>query len=274
MRRRGSWEAPGRGWPRSRRRCGIWVPPPELQIVYEAGPCGYGMARQLCARGYRCEVIAPSLIPRKPGDRIKTDRRDALSLAHFARGGDLTAVMIPPEWRLQPLVGALMTLRGIELVPAVTLVAELGDLKRFAHPKQLMAFLGLVPSECSTGETRVLGSITKAGNSHAPRVLIEAAWAYRFPARIPRPLQVRSEAQPRVLREIAWRAQLRLCQRYRRLSARGLHHNKICTAIARELAAFMWDLARQISITTSILGARIERHVFFGRRVRMRPHAC
>ena len=311
---------------------------PELQIVYEAGPCGYGLARQLCARGYRCEVIAPSLIPRKPGDRIKTDRRDALALAHFARGGNLTAVMIPQEadeairdlsraredavrarlkarqqlkgmllrhgrrytgrsswtaaherflsevrwtqpaqdiafteyraavseaqerverltaalreqlaeWRLQPVVGALMTLRGIELVAAITLVAELGDLRRFAHPKQLMAFLGLVPSECSTGETRVLGSITKAGNSHARRALVEAAWSYRFPARIPRPLQVRSEAQPRALREIAWRAQLRLCQRYRRLRARGLHHNKICIAIARELVGFIWDLARHV----------------------------
>jgi transposase len=314
--------------------------PPDLQIVYEAGPCGYSLARQLCARGYRCEVIAPTLIPRKPGDRIKTDRRDALALAHFARAGDLTPVLIPQEpdeairdlsraredavrarlkarqqlkamllrhgqrytgksswtaaherflaevrfahraqhiafveyrtavseaherverltaalreqvaeWRLQPVVGAIMTLRGIDLIAAVTLIGELGDLRRFAHPKQLMAFLGLVPSECSTGETRSLGSITKAGNSHARRVLIEAAWAYRFPARIPRPLQVRSEAQPRVLREIAWRAQLRLCQRYRRLSARGLHHNKICTAIARELAGFLWDLARQVSL--------------------------
>jgi transposase len=111
-----------------------------------------------------------------------------------------------------------------------------------------MAFLGLVPSECSTGESRSLGSITKAGNSHARHVLIEAAWAYRFPARIARPLQVRNENQPRVLREIAWRAQLRLCQRYRRLSARGLHKNKICTAIARELAGFLWDLARQVTV--------------------------
>jgi transposase len=314
--------------------------PPELLVVYEAGPCGYGLARQLRARGYRCEVIAPTLIPRKPGDRIKTDRRDALALAHFARAGDLTPVAIPQEpdeairdlsraredavrarlkarqqlkamllrhaqrytgksswtaaherflatvrfahpaqniafveyraavseaherverltvalraqvaeWRLQPLVGALMTLRGIDLIAAVTLIAELGDLQRFAHPKRLMAFLGLVPSEYSTGESRALGNITKAGNSHARRVLIEAAWAYRFPARIARELQVRNENQPRVLREIAWRAQLRLCQRYRRLSARGMHQNKICTAIARELAGFLWDLARQVCV--------------------------
>lgn len=312
----------------------------ELLIVYEAGPCGYGLARQLSARGYRCEVIAPTLIPRKPGDRIKTDRRDALALAHFARAGDLTPVMIPQEcdeairdlsrtredavrarlkarqqlkamllrhgqrytgktswtaaherflatlrfthpaqniafveyraavseaherverltaalreqvaqWRLQPVVGALMALRGIDLIAAVTLIAELGDLKRFDHPKRLMAFLGLVPSECSTGESRSLGGITKAGNSHARRVLIEAAWAYRFPARIARELQVRNESQPRAVREVAWRAQLRLCQRYRRLSARGLNQNKICTAIARELAGFLWDIARQVSV--------------------------
>jgi transposase len=314
--------------------------PRRLLIVYEAGPCGYGLARQLCANGYRCEVIAPTLIPRKPGDRIKTDRRDALGLAHFARAGELTPVEIPQEpdeairdlsraredavrarlktrqqlkamllrhgqryagksswtaaherflatlsfphpaqniafveyrtavneaherverltaalreqvaqWRLQPVVAALMTLRGVDLIAAVTLIAELGDLKRFDHPKRLMAFLGLVPSEYSTGQTRSLGSITKAGNSHARRVLIEAAWAYRFPARVARELQVRSQAQPRVLREIAWRAQLRLCQRYRRLSARGMHQNKICTAIARELAGFLWDLAQQVCL--------------------------
>lgn len=314
--------------------------PEDLLIVYEAGPCGYGLARQLCARGYRCEVVAPTLIPRKAGDRIKTDRRDALALAHFARAGDLTAVMIPPEpdeairdlsrarqdavrarlkarqqlkamllrhghryvgksswtaaherflatirfahpaqdiafveyrsavseaherverisialraqvaqWRLQPLVAALMTLRGIDLIAAVTLIAELGDLRRFEHPKRLMAFLGLVPSECSTGDSRSLGSITKAGNSHARRVLIEAAWAYRFPARIARALQVRNESQPRALRETAWRAQVRLCQRYRRLNARGLHKNKICTAIARELAGFLWDLVHHVTV--------------------------
>lgn len=312
--------------------------PGQLLVVYEAGPCGYGLARQLCSRGYRCEVIAPTMIPRKPGDRIKTDRRDALALAHFARAGDLTPITIPQEpdeavrdltraredavrarlkarqqlkalllrqgvrytgksswtaaherflatvrfdhaaqnivfveyraavgeaherveritaalrdqvaqWRLQPVVRALMSLRGIDLVGAVTLVAELGDLKRFEHPKRLMAFLGLVPSECSTGESRSLGSITKAGNSHARRILIEAAWCYRYPPRIAREMQVRQEGQSRELREIAWRAQLRLCQRYRRLSARGLHQNKTCIAIARELCGFIWDLTQHV----------------------------
>jgi transposase len=312
--------------------------PAQLLVVYEAGPCGYGLARQLCSCGYRCEVIAPTKIPRKPGERIKTDRRDALALAHFARAGDLTPVSVPQEpdeairdlsraredavrarlkarhqlkalllrhgirytgksswtaaherflatvrfthaaqniafveyraavgeaherverltaalreqvteWRLRPVVGALMTLRGIDLVSAVTLIAELGDLRRFEHPKRLMAFLGLVPSECSTGESRSLGSITKAGNSHARRILIEAAWCYRYPPRIAREMQVRQEGQARVLREIAWRAQLRLCQRYRRLSARGLHQNKTCIAIARELSGFIWDLAQHV----------------------------
>jgi transposase len=313
-------------------------PPAQLLIVYEAGPCGYGLARQLCARGYRCEVIAPTKIPRKAGDRVKTDRRDALALAHFARAGDLTPILVPQEpdeairdlsraredavrarltarhqlkalllrhgiryngktswtaaherflatirftyaaqniafveyraavseanerleritvalrnqvaeWRLQPAVGALMTLRGIDLVAAVTLIAELGDLKRFEHPKRLMSFLGLVPSECSSGQSRSLGSITKAGNTHARRILVEAAWTYRFPARISREIQVRQEGQPRAVREIAWRVQLRLCQRYRRLSHRGMHQNKTCIAIARELAGFMWDLVRHV----------------------------
>jgi transposase len=310
----------------------------ELLIVYEAGPCGYVLARQLRERGYRCELVAPTKIPRKPGDRIKTDRRDALSLAHFARAGDLTPVMVPDEsdeairdlsraredalrarmvarhqlkalllrhgqsytgksswtlaherflaqitfahpaqhitfveyrtavkeanerldritaalraqaaeWRLQPVVAALMTLRGIDFVAAITLVCELGDLKRFAHPKHLMSFLGLVPSESSSGESRSQGGITKTGNSHARRILIEAAWSYRYPARIAREMQIRQEGQARVLREIAWRAQLRLCQRYRRMTNRGMHQNKTCVAIARELCGFMWDLARQV----------------------------
>jgi len=311
----------------------------QLLIVYEAGPCGYGLARQLGAHGYRCQIVAPTRIPRKAGDRIKTDRRDALALAHFARAGDLTPILIPQEpdeairdlsrtredalrarlrarhqlkalllrhgvryngktswtaaherflatvgfahpaqniafveyrsavseanerleritgalrqqvaaWRLQPAVTALMTLRGIDLVAAVTLIAELGDLRRFEHPKRLMSFLGLVPSEYSSGQSRSLGSITKAGNTHARRILVEAAWTYRYSARISREIQIRQEGQPRAVREIAWRAQLRLCQRYRRLSQRGMHQNKICIAIARELAGFMWDLLRQVS---------------------------
>jgi transposase len=149
-------------------------------------------------------------------------------------------------WRMRPLVTALMTLRGLDLVSATTVVAELGDLKRFGHPRALMGYLGLVPSEYSTGTKRSQGAITKTGNSHVRRVLIEAAWNYRYPARISRILQVRQEDQPPEIRAIAWRAQLRLSHRYRRLTARGLQHNKTCVALARELAGFIWDIGRHI----------------------------
>ena len=312
--------------------------PSTLLIVYEAGPCGYALVRELRAKDYRCEVVAPSLIARKPGERIKTDRRDALKLAAQARSGDLTTVSVPDEcdeairdlcrarvdavrarlkarqqlkamllrhgrrytgktswtaaherylaelgfahpaqdiafteyrhaiseadarvrrltealaqqienWRMLAVVRALMTLRGLDLVAAATVVAELGDMRRFAHPRDLMGYLGLVPSEHSSGTTRRLGAITKTGNGHARRVLVEAAWNYRFPARISRILQVRQEDQPAAVRAIAWRAQLRLCQRYRRLSLRGMQPNKVCVAIARELAGFVWDLGRQV----------------------------
>jgi transposase len=313
--------------------------PQSLSVVYEAGPCGYVLARELIRLGYRCQVVAPSKIPRRPGERIKTDRRDALKLAGLARAGELVSVTIPDErdeairdlsrarvdavrarlkarqqlkalmlrhgrrysgktswsaaherylsevsfahpaqdiafteyrqavsegearvqrlsqaltqevehWRMHSLVSAVMTLRGLDLIAATTVVAELGDLRRFAHPRQLMGYLGLVPSEHTTGSKRRLGAITKTGNGHVRRVLIEAAWNYRFPARISRPLQVRQERQPVQIRAIAWRAQLRLNHRYRRLKARGLQHNKICVALARELAAFVWDIGRHIT---------------------------
>jgi len=314
--------------------------PETLLVLYEAGPCGYGLARQLRSRGYSCEVVAAGKIARRPGERIKTDRRDALTLARLGRSGDLVKVIVPEEpdeamrdlsraredavrarlkarqqlkalllrqghrysgksswtlaherylarvsfpypaqeiafaeyrqavregherverltealrtqsqqWRLKPLVAALASLRGIDFVAAVTLAAEIGDFRRFARPCELMGFLGLVPSEYSTGNTRRQGDITKTGNSHARRVLVEAAWNYRFPARISRILQTRQEGQPQAVREIAWRAQLRLAHRYRRLSARKLHPNKVCVAIARELAGFLWDIARQVKI--------------------------
>lgn len=312
-----------------------------LQVVYEAGPCGYGLARHLTRGGYACEVIAPAKVSRSPADRrIKTDRRDALLLAREARAGNLVKVVIPDardeairdlsrsredaiaarlkarqqlkalllrhgqcytgksswtlaherylaqlhfphpaqdiafteyrqavkeaherveritqalreqssQWRMHPVVAALMSLRGIDFIAAVTLVAELGDLSRFAHPRQLMSFLGLVPSEHSSGHSRHQGAITKTGNRHARRVLVEAAWNYRFDARLSRVLQVRQQDQPKAVRQIAWRAQLRLTARYRRLRARQLPHNKICVALARELAGFVWDIARQITL--------------------------
>jgi len=140
---------------------------------------------------------------------------------------------------MRPVVEALMSLRGIDFVAAVTLVAELGDLRRFAHPRYMMGYLGLVPSEHTSGHARRLGEITKTGNGHARRILIEAAWNYRFPARLSVVLERRQQNQPKAIRDIAWRAQRRLCQRYRRLSARHLHLNKVCVAIARELAGFI-----------------------------------
>lgn len=156
------------------------------------------------------------------------------------------------SWRMRPVTESLMSLRGIDFIAAVTLVAELGDLKRFAHPRELMSFLGLVPSEHSSGNTRRQGELTKTGNGHARRILVEAAWNYRFPARISLVLQRRQQNQPKAVREIAWRAQLRLAQRFRRLSARRLHHNKVCVAIARELAGFIWDIARQVALVAAV----------------------
>jgi len=309
----------------------------ELRFCYEAGPCGYGIQRQLSALGHECIVAAPSLIPKRPGDRVKTDRRDAASLAKLHRAGELTAVWVPdpgheamrdlvrarldavralrrarqqlsgfllrqgchygrpawtklyrrwlaglkfeqavhhivledyieaveaaearrdrltaqiaamlPDWTLAPVVAALQTMRGMALVNAATLVAELGDLSRFANPRQLMAYLGLVPSEHSSGASVKRGGLTKAGNSAARRLLIEAAWTYRFPARVSRELRLRQEEQPRPIREIAWKAQLRLCARYRKLARSGKPANVVTAAIARELAGFVWAIAQRV----------------------------
>ena len=303
-----------------------------LRFCYEAGPCGYGIQRQLAAAGHDCVVVAPSLIPKRPGDRIKTDRRDASSLAKLHRAGELTAVWVPdarheairdlvralrrarqqlsgfllrqgchygrpawtklhrrwlaglrfdqaahhivledyiqtveaarerrdrltaqieailPDWALAPVVAALQTMRGMALVNAATLIAELGDLSRFANARQLMAYLGLVPSEHSSGASVKRGGITKAGNSAARRLLIEASWSYRFPARISRELLLRQESQPKPVREIAWNAQLRLCARYRKLARSGKPANVVTVAIARELAGFVWAIARQVPV--------------------------
>ena len=157
------------------------------------------------------------------------------------------------------LVRALMTLRGVDQLVATTLVAELGELKRFAHPRELMGYLGLVPSEYSSGDKRRLGAITKTGNSQVRRVLIEAAWNYRFPPRITVPLQKRQEQQPAAVRAIAWRAQLRLNHRYRHLTARGVQHNKVCVAIARELAAFVWSIGEAASGEVGLFSNRTSR---------------
>jgi transposase len=308
-----------------------------LRFCYEAGPCGYGIQRQLSGLRHECIVVAPSLIPKRAGDRIKTDRRDAASLAKLHRAGELMAVWVPdpgheamrdlvrarldavralrrarqqlsgfllrhgchygrpawtklhrrwlaglkfkqavhhivledyiaaveaaearrdrltaqiaamlPDWTLAPVVAALQTMRGMALVNAATLVAELGDLSRFTNPRQLMAYLGLVPSEHSSGASVKRGGLTKAGNSAARRLLIEAAWTYRFPARVSRELRLRQETQPRAIREIAWKAQLRLCPRHRRLARSGKPANVVTAAIARELAGFLWAIARSV----------------------------
>jgi transposase len=312
-----------------------------LLFVYEAGPCGYWLYRYLSKKGYDCWVVAPSLIPKKPGDRVKTDRRDAVQLARLARSGDLTAVYVPQVgdeairdltraredaisdckdaklrlkafllrhdirysgranwspahlrwlsevvcptptqhivfqeyvravnehserlqrlehelqehvkgWRFYPVVEALPALRGVQFTVAVTLVAEMGDLTRFESPRELMKFMGLIPAEYSSGAQRRQGSITKAGNTHARRVLVEGAWAYRYPAKVSRHLQLRLEKQPKVIQDISWKAQVRLCKRYRRLVSRGKHANVVTVAIARELTGFMWAIAREVPVT-------------------------
>ena len=310
----------------------------EPVFAYEAGPCGYELYRHLTGKGLACMVVAPSLIPKKAGDKVKTDRRDAVQLARMLRSGDLTPVHVPKvedesirdlcraredamkdvkaarqrlksfllrhgiaypgraamisdqeawvarvtcatpvqqrvfqeyvyaashqterlagleeeladqakSWRLYPMVEALQALRGVKTTVAITMAAEVGDLTRFDNPRQLTAYLGLIPSEYSSGESRHQGSITKTGNSHARRVLIEGAWAYRYQARVSRVIQKRQETLSPAVREIAWKAQVRLCKRYRKLTGRGKHSNVAVTAVARELACFMWAIARDV----------------------------
>jgi transposase len=152
-------------------------------------------------------------------------------------------------WRLYPVGEALQALRGVPFTVAVTLVADMGDLTRFESPREPMKFLGLIPSEHSAGEQRRQGSITKAGNSHARRVLVEGAWAYRYPAQVSRHWQLRLETQPEVIQDIRWKAQVRLCKRYRRLVARGKHSKVVTVASARELTGFLWAIAQEVPIT-------------------------
>jgi transposase len=150
------------------------------------------------------------------------------------------------SWTMAPVVEAYQALRGVSLIAAVVFVAEIGDIRRFENPRQLMAFLGLVPSESSTGEHVKRGGITKAGNSRARRMLIEGAWAYRFPARVSRTKQAQLEGLPRTVREIAWKGQLRLCSRSRNMIRAGKHKAIAITAIAREMAAFLWAIGQEV----------------------------
>jgi transposase len=313
---------------------------PHLVFVYEAGPCGYWLYRDLTTRGHICWVVAPSLIPQKAGNRVKTDQRDAVQLARLMRSGDLTPVYVPTvedeairdrsraredalrdlktakfrlkafllrqdirytgratwgpahlrwlsevvcptpaqqivfqeyvravnehterlqrleqalheqvqAWRLFPLVEAFQVLRGVQFTVAVIVAAELGDLTRFDNHRQLMSYLGLTPSEYSSGERRRQGGITKAGNTQARRALVEGAWAYRYPAKVSRHLQLRLEQVPKRLQDISWKAQVRLCKRYRQLSARGKNAHQVVVAIARELSAFMWAIAQEVGL--------------------------
>ena len=310
-----------------------------LSFCYEAGPCGYGIYRQISKMGHDCSVVAPSLIPRKPGNRVKTDRRDSESLSRFHRAGELTAVWVPDQeqeairdltraredmkamerqarqrlnafllrhgkvydsgkskwtqahfrwlervkfevpvqqivfeeyvgaikqgqqrvsgledemlkvmegWSLAPVVEALMALRGVKLITAMTVMAELGDITRFDSPPQLMAYLGLVPSEYSSGKSKRRGGITKTGNGHVRRVLTESAWCYRFQARRTAHLQRRAEKTSDEVQAIAWKAQKRLCGRYQHLLDRGKLKVQVCTAIARELVGFIWAIACEV----------------------------
>lgn len=309
----------------------------QLRVCYEAGPCGYVLYWQLTKLGIHCEVVAPTLVPTKPGDRVKTDRRDAAKLARCYRAGDLTAVWVPdaahealrdlvraravakqdqlrarqrlgklllrrgiraPEklkpWTrrhrrwldwvrfehpaqqatladylhevdhagarlerleraldeavaaapaaLRAVIAALQTLRGVRQVTAATIVSEVGPLSRFPHPRHLMGYSGTVPSEHSSGSRVHRGAITKTGNAHLRRVLVEAAWAYRFSAKCSQALRRRQRGQPEAITDIAWKAQQRLCRRYRRLLARGKPTPQVITAIARELVGFIWAI--------------------------------
>ncbi len=308
-----------------------------IRCCYEAGPTGFGLCRDLRAAGINCAVIAPSLVPVRSSDRVKTDRRDAAKLARFLRSGDLTEVHVPEpateamrdlercrddakraerrarhqlgkfllrhgrsypgkttwtmkhldwirtqqfvheaqqrvlvdylkavedetsrvnaltddirelveSWSLAPLVKALQALRGVQLVTAVVIAAELGNLSRFSTAPKLMAYLGLVPSEHSSGGSTRRGRITKTGNGHVRRVLVESAWAYRFRPSMSSEIRRRNEGVAEPVRKIAWKAQHRLHRRYQRMQGRGKNKQQTVVAVARELAGFIWAIGRE-----------------------------
>lgn len=315
--------------------------PEKLRVCYEAGPCGYVLYWQLTELGVPCVVVAPTLVPVKAGDRVKTDRRDAEKLARCHRAGDLTAVWVPdaahealrdlvrarlaakqdelrarnrlgkfllrrglrrPEgsgrwgrahmaWlhslrfehdaqrvtfidylgevehlrerilrleraideavavapsRMRAVVEALQSLRGVAKVTAATIVTEVGELSRFTRASQLMSYSGAVPSEHSSGSSTSRGAITKTGNTHLRRVVVEAAWAYRHMPHVGRTLRTRQKGQSTTIVATAWKAQHRLHDRYVRLTARGKHKNKVITAVARELLGFIWAIGKEV----------------------------
>lgn len=322
--------------------------PEALRLCYEAGPTGYVLYWQLVGLGVHCDVVAPSLVPTKAGDRVKTDRRDAEKLARSYRAGDLTPVWVPDaehealrdlvrareaakkdqlrarhrlgkfllrqgrqrpmhlrmpwtaghlDWirtvhfestahrvvltdylhevervadriadlnaailaairtapaPMRAVIQALQALRGIAAVSAATIVAEVGQLSRFQKPRQLMGYSGLVPSEYTTGARRRLGAITKTGNAHLRRVIIEGAWAYRYGPAVRGPLRARQATLDPDIREIAWRAQKRLHHRYRTLTAQGKNTRQVITAVGRELLGFVWDIGRTVEGRASV----------------------
>lgn len=310
-----------------------------LYVCYEAGATGYELYRLCLSLGIECIVAAPSLIPQRPGDRVKTDRRDALRLAQLLRAGELVSVYVPTEedealrdlvraredtkedqlrarhrltkfllrhdlrppvgvrkWTVRyrewldrltfshnslrttfreylhhldeieqrlkrleeeihlqatesvhaPMIQALQTLRGVAEITATSLVAEIGCFSRFAHPRQLMSYAGLVPSESSSGEVRRKGAITKAGNSHIRRVLVEAAWSYRYQPALKGNLRKRQKGQTQEIQAISWKAQNRLHKKYCRLMGKGKPGGKVVTAVARELLGFIWAITQQV----------------------------
>lgn len=226
----------------------------QLRVVYEAGPCGFVIARHLAAQGIDCTVVAPSSIPRRPGDRVKTDRRDALMLARLARAGELAPVRVPDlrDEAIRDLVraredAAREQRNARHRLKAMTLVAELQDFMRFAHPRKLMGYVGLVPSEDSSGGKRRQGSITKAGNSAARRMLVEVAWQYLHGPRVSPIIARRHDQIPAAITDIAWAAQLRLNAKFKRLLARKVMKTKAVVAVARELTGFVWAIGQHVS---------------------------
>ena len=319
-----------------------------LHVCYEAGPCGFVIARRLKQLRIECTVVAPSLIPKKPGDKIKTDRRDAEKLARLLRAGDLSPVYVPDStdeairdlcrartdavddrtrarhrlksfllrngfrytakstwtpahmrylrelvlphpamkviledylcaidaanervnrceeamgdllvsWQLRPAVEALMGFKGFKIVAAMITVSELGDIHRFAHPRQLMAYLGLVPTEATSSDKRKQGGITKCGNPHARWLLVECSQHYDTPPKVSKELSMRQAKLDRRAKEVSWRAQNRLHSRFNRLRGRRLQRNKAMTAVARELTGFIWELLRELSCYTKVANAQ------------------
>lgn len=320
-----------------------------LRVCYEAGPCGYVLYWQLIALGVTCEVVAPTLVPVKAGDRVKTDRRDAAKLARSYRAGDLTPVWVPDavhealrdlvrtrqaakkdqlrarhrlaklllrhglrppvrttawstsymRWvkslRFEPpareaayrdllhevehaaqriqrleqalddavaqapeslreVIAALQALRGVGKLSAVTLVAEVGPFTRFAKPRHLMGYSGIVASEHSSGARTRRGAITKTGNAHLRWIAIEASWAYRHRPALGPALRQRQAGLPAPVTEIAWKAQERLHRRYRQLVGRGLSKQKVVTAVARELLGFAWAIGVEVERTRATRG--------------------